>query len=198
MNDEFLQGLQSSWRGQDASLATMQARLRRQRWRPHLALGYELLGTVAVMGVGIWFALIAVRQGSLLFAMSAGVLLIAAPALALAAWLARKDSLRWEDETPESVLVLGVRRADASLKVLRLGRVHLAVIGAFVVILWVSELIGLIDARDFVVLYTLVCAATAAFYLPWLAWRQKRVIRERAMCQRLLDDLRDGEQDPGS
>jgi hypothetical protein len=195
MTDEFLEELQSSWRGQEVSLARMQAQLRRQRWRPHLALGYELLGTAAVMGVGAWFALVAVRQGSLLFALSAGVLLIAAPALGLAAWLARKDSLRWEEETPESVLILGVRRADASLKVLRLGRVHLAVIGVFVAVLWASELLGLIDARDFVMLYTLVCAVTAALYLPWLAWRQRRVMRERAQCLRLLDDLRGGEQD---
>ena len=198
MTDDFLEELQSSWRGQDVPLANVQARLRRQRWRPHLALGYELLGTAAVMGVGIWFALMAVRLGSLLFAMSAGVLLLAAPALALAAWLARKDSLRWEEETPESVLVLGVRCADASLKVIRLGRVHLAVVGAFVSVLWALELGGLLDAREFLMLYTLVCAATAAFYLPWLAWRQGRVKLERALCQRLLDDLRDGEQDRAS
>lgn len=197
MTDEFLDELQSTWRGQNVAFAHVHARLKRQRWRPHLALGFELLCAAAVIGVGAWFALMAVRHGSLLFAMSSGVLLIAAPALAVAAWLARKDSLRWEEETPESVLVLGVRRADASLKVLRLGRVHLAVVGAFVGVLWASELSGLIDARDFLVLYTWVCAAVAAFYLPWLAWRQKRLIRERAACQRLLDDLRDGEQDPG-
>jgi hypothetical protein len=194
MTDEFLEELQSSWRGQDVALAEVQARLRRQRWRPHLALGYELLCTAVVMGVGVWFALMAVRLGSLLFAMSAAVLLIAAPALALAAWLARKDTLRWEEETPESVLVSGMRRAEASLKVLRLGRVHMAVIGAFVLVLWATELGGLIDARDFVVLYTLICAAMAAFYLPWIAWREKRVNQERAECQRLLDDLRAGDR----
>ena len=121
-------------------------------------------------------------------------MLIAAPALAAAGWLARKDSLRWEEETPESVLVSGVRRADASLKVIRLGRVHLVVIAAFVVVLWASELGGLISARDFLVFYTLVCAAVAAFYLPWFAWREKRVNRERAECQRLLDDLRAGDR----
>jgi hypothetical protein len=198
MTDEFLDELQSTWRGQEVAYGDVHARLKRQRWKPHLALGYELLCAAVVIGVGIWFALTAIRQGSLLFAMSAGVLLIAAPALTVAAWLARKDSLRWEEETPESVLVLGVRRAEASLKVLRLGRVHLAVVGAFVAVLWASELIGLISARDFLVLYTLVCAAGAALYLPWLAWRQKRLNQELAVCQRLLDDLRDGEQNPRS
>jgi hypothetical protein len=190
MTDEFLEELQLSWRSQDVALADVQAQLRRQRWRPHLALGFELLGAAVTMAVGVWFALGAAKLGSLLLAMSAGVLLIAAPALAVAAWVARKDTLRWEEETPESVLVSGLHRADASLKVLRLGRVHLAVIAAFVAVLWATELGGLISARSFLVLYTLVCAATAAFYLPWIAWREKRLNQERAVCQRLLDDLR--------
>ena len=194
MADEFLEELQSSWRGQDVAFADVLARLRRQRWRPHLALGFELLGTVIAMGVGVWFALVAVQQDSLLLAMSAGIMLIAAPALAVATWIARKDSLQWEDETPESVLISGLRRADASLKVLWVGRVHLAVIAAFVAILWASELGGLINARDFLVFYTLVCAAMVAFYLPWFAWREKRVNRERAECQRLLEDLRAGDR----
>ena len=194
MTDEFLEELQSSWRDQDVAFAEVHARLRRQRWRPHLALAFEILCTAIAMGVGVWFALVAVRETSLLLAMSAGILLIAAPALAAAGWLARKDSLRWEEETPESVLVSGLRRADATLKVIRLGRVHLVVIAAFVVVLWASELGGLISARDFLVFYTLVCAAVATFYLPWFAWRQKRVSQERAKCQRLLDDLRAGDR----
>jgi len=44
--------------------------------------------------------------------------------------------------------------------------------------------------RSFLVLYTLICAATVALYLPWLAWRERRVKQERVVCQRLLDDLR--------
>ena len=190
MTDEFLEELQSSWRGQQVALADVEARLRRQRWRPHVALGLELLGTAVVMGVGVWFAVTGFRLGSLLLGMSAAILLIAAPALAVAAWLARKDTLRWEMETPETVLTAGLKRADASLKVLRLGRVHLAVIGAFVAILWATQWAGWIDATDFLVIYTLICAATAAVYLPWLAWRERRVRKERAECQRLLDDLR--------
>ncbi|HEU5134986.1 MAG TPA: hypothetical protein VFU13_07565 [Steroidobacteraceae bacterium] len=190
MTDEFLEELQSSWRGQQVAFADVHARLRRQRWRPHLALGFELTVTAVTMGVGVWFASMAVALQSLLFAMAAGVLLIAAPALAVAGWIARKDSLRWEEETPESVLTSGLRRVDASLKVIRLGRVHLGVIAAFVAALWLTELGGLISARRFLVIYTAVCAAMTAFYLPWLAWREKRLNQERAVCQRLLDDLR--------
>jgi hypothetical protein len=197
MNDEMMEELQASWRAQDVALANLQEKLRRRRWRPHLALGIELLCTAGTVGFGVWFAWMAVESGSLLFAMSAGVLLIAAPALAVAAWVARKDSMRWEDETPESVLALGLRRADASLRVLRLGRVHLAVIGAFVLVLWATELGGLINARRFLVIYSLTCAAMAALYLPWLAWRERRVSQERAECQRLLDDLREGERNSG-
>ena len=194
MTDEFFKELQSNWRGQDVALGDALSRLRRQRWRPHLALGLELLATAATMGVGVWFASMAITLQSVLFGMSAGILLIAAPALAVAAWLARKDSLHWEDETADSVLVSGIRRADASLKVLRLGRVHLWLIAAFVAVLWTLELGGLIGARDFLVLYTLMCAATAAFYLPWLAWRERRVKRDRAVCEHLLGELQAGDR----
>ena len=62
MTDEFLEELQSSWRDQDVAFAEVHARLRRQRWRPHVALGLELLGTVFAMGVGVWFALVAVQE----------------------------------------------------------------------------------------------------------------------------------------
>ena len=194
MNDEFLEELQTSWRGQDVALSDTLSRLRRQRWRPHLALGFELLATAVTMGVGLWFAWLAVPLKSLLFGVSAAILLIAAPALAVGAWLARKSTLRWEEETPETLLISGMRRADASLKVLRLGRVHLALIVAFVGVLWVLELGGLIGARSFLVIYTLICGATVALYLPWIAWREKRVNQERAVCRRLLDDLREGDR----
>jgi hypothetical protein len=197
MTDDFLAGLRSSWRSQDAELTDLLVRLRRQRWRPHLALALELLATAVTMGVGVWFATIALEQRSLLFGMSAGILLFAAPALAAMAWVARRDSLRWEEETPESVLVSGMRRAEASLKVLRLGRVHLGLIAAFVVALWAMELGGWIGARGFLVIYTLICAAIAAIYLPWLAWRRKRVERECAECRRLLEDLRAGDGEVG-
>jgi hypothetical protein len=194
MSDEFLDELQSSWRGQEVALDEALSRLRRQRWRPHLALGFELLATAVTMAVGVWFASLAIPSGSLLYGVSAAVLLIASPALAIAAWLARRTSLRWEEETPESLLVAGLRRAEASLKVMRLGRVHLALIAAFVVGLWGLELGGLISARGFLVIYTAVCATAVALYLPWLAWREKRVGQERATCQRLLADLREGDR----
>jgi hypothetical protein len=38
--------------------------------------------------------------------------LIAPPALAVTAWVARKHNLRWEEETPGSVLICGLRRVD--------------------------------------------------------------------------------------
>jgi len=74
--------------------------------------------------------------------------------------------------------------------VLRLGRVHLSVIGAFVAALWATQFAGWIDAIDFLAIYTVICAVTVALYLPWISWRERRVTAERAECRRLLDDLR--------
>ena len=50
--------------------------------------------------------------------------------------LARRQSLAWEDETPESILRIGIRRADATLRAIQIGRWHLALIAGFVVVLW--------------------------------------------------------------
>ena len=117
-------------------------RLQRARWTPHLVLGLEVLGCCLALGVGVWFAWVAAHQTEhkLLFTLSAAVLLIAAPVLGVATALARRPSLAWDDETPESILRIGIRRAEASLQAMRVGRWHVAIIAGFVALLWALQL----------------------------------------------------------
>lgn len=189
MADEFLRQLRADWHRQDAGFADVYARLRRTRWRPHWALAVQLSSAGVALGFGVWFARLAFDTRSLLFAMSAAAMLLTAPAHAIAAIIVRKDSLRWEDETPAGVLRAGLRRAEAAMRAIRVGRWHVVMILVFVAALWITEAAGLIRARWFLVLYTAMCAASVLPYALWLRWRARRAAAERAICRRLLDDL---------
>ena len=189
MADEDLLTLRAEWRRQDATFKDVYARLRRSRWQPHALFALELAGAMLSLAIGLWFAIVAVRLGSLLFALSATVMLLAMPVFVVGTVLARKHSLRWDEETPEGMLGVALRRADASLQAIRVGRWQVTIIVSFVAILWATQVIGLIDVVGFLVFYSAVSAATIIPYVLWLGRREQRLLAERAVCRRLLEDL---------
>jgi hypothetical protein len=188
MNDDFLRRLQADWQSQDNDADKVLRRLHRNRWTPHIVLGGEILVSALAFLVGLWFAWVAVHheQHGLLYALSAAVLLLAAPALCVAGVLARRPSLAWDVETPESLLNVGIRRAESSLRAIRIGRWHVAIIAAFVMTLWIAQALGFIHAIDFLILYTLVCLVVSVASWLWMRWRENRVRSEHAACIRLL------------
>jgi hypothetical protein len=192
MNDDFLDRLQADWRSQHTDVDQVLRRLRRNRWTPHIVLGAEILGCALTFLVGLWFAWIAVHdeQHRMLFTISAAALLLAVPLLCVASVMARRDSLAWDVESPESVLNVSLRRAESSLRAIRIGRWHVAILAAFVVTLWAAEALGFIDAIDFLILYTTVCAFVSVVSWVWMNRREGRVRREQAACNRLLAALR--------
>jgi hypothetical protein len=193
MTDELIRSLRSDWQSQDYDASHVLRRLRRARWMPHLVFTLEVLGCGLALGVGAWFAWSAAHQSEhkLLLALSAAVLLIAVPVLGVATALARRPSLAWDDETPESILRIGIRRADASLRAIRVGRWHVAVVAGFVALLGVLQLLKLIDAREFLVVYASVCLVVSAGSWIWMAWRVRIIRAERDACVRLLATLQD-------
>jgi hypothetical protein len=192
MSDDLIRSLQREWQAQEYAAGEVLRRLRRARWTPHLVLALEVLGCCLALGVGVWFAWVAAHQAEhkLLFTLSAAVLLIAAPALGIATAFARRPSLAWDDETPESILRIGIRRADASLKALRVGRWQVAIIAGFVALLWVLQWLKFIDALGFLYFYSSVCLAVSLGSWIWMARRTRNVRAERDACVRLLDALR--------
>lgn len=191
MNDDFIRGLQGDWQSRDQDAAKVLHRLRRARWMPHVVLGAEIVGCAFALLVGIWFAWVAAHneEHRLLFALSAAVMLITAPALCAASVMARRHSLAWDAETPDSLLRVGIRRADSSLSAIRIGRWHISIIALFVMTLWMFETMGLINAVRFLVFYTAVCLAVAVVAWLWMSSREKRLRSERAVLVRLLADL---------
>lgn len=192
MSDNFIRGLQDDWQSQDHDATEVLRRLRRTRWMPHVVLGAEILGCAFALLVGIWFAWVAAHTGEhkLLFALSAAVMLIAAPALGIASVIVRRHSLAWDAETPESVLTVGIRRAESSLSAIRIGRWHIAIIALFVTTLWMLQAIGVIHAARFLVFYTTVCLAVSVAGWLWMLSREKRLRSERAVFVRLLAALK--------
>jgi hypothetical protein len=193
MTDELIRSLQRDWQSQEYDASHVVRRLKRARWMPHLVFALEILGCCLALGVGVWFAWIAAHQSEqrLLWALSAAVLLISVPVLGIATALARRPSLAWDDETPESILRIGIRRADASLQAMRLGRWHVAVVTGFVVLLWTLQWLKLIDALEFLFLYSSVCLVVSLGSWIWMAWRTRAVRAERDACVRLLATLRE-------
>ena len=199
MSDELVSRLRREWQSQPHDSEQVLRRLRSQRWRPHLTLGLEILGCVIAMGVGVWFAWVAAHQveHQLLFGVSAAILLITAPVLAVATVLARRPALAWHDETPASVLRIGRRRAVSSLLAMRVGRWHIGVIVVFVATLWILQWLGLIDANGFLVLYSSVCLVVSLGSWVWMQWRTKAVIAEREACVSLLAMLEKADDEEG-
>jgi hypothetical protein len=193
MTDELIRRLQLVWQSQQYDASHMVRRLRRARWTPHLVFSFEILGCCLALGVGVWFAWVAAHQSEhkLLMALSAAVLLITVPLLGVATALARRPSLAWDDETPESILRIGIQRADASLRTVRVGRWHIAVVAGFVLLLGALQLLQLIDALDFLVLYASVCFVVSLGSWVWMEWRTRTLRAERDACVRLLASLRD-------
>ena len=193
MTDELIRSLQREWQAQEYDASHMVRRLRRARWRPHLVFALEVLACCIALGVGSWFAWVAVHQSEhkLLMALSAAVLLITVPLLGVATALARRPSLAWDDETPESILRIGIQRADATLRTMRVGRWHIAVVAGFVLLLGTLQLLQLIDALEFLILYTSVCLVVSLGSWVWMAWRIRTLRAERDACVRLLATLRD-------
>ena len=193
MNDEFIRGLQRDWQSHEPDVGEMLRRLRRTRWLPHVVFGLELLGYALALFVGVWFASVALRmpEHRLLFALSAAILLTTAPALGIASAMARRDSLAWGDETPESILQIGIRRANASLRIVRVGQWHLAVIAMFVALLWILQFAGWVDAFRFLVLYSLTCLVASLGSWLWMRRQSRKARAEQEACRQLLAALRE-------
>jgi len=199
MNDDFICSLQGDWQSQQHDVAKVVRRLRRNRWTPHIVLGGETLICAVALLVGLWFAWAAAHneQHQVLLALSAVVMLLTAPVLCIAIVIARRPGLAWDAETSESLLSVGIRRAESSLRAFRIGRWHIAIIAAFVITLWVLEALGFIHAIEFLIFYTVVCLAVSVVAWIWMMWRERRVRGEYAACVHLLATLQvDNDSDP--
>ena len=191
MNDDFIRELRGDWQSQALDVTSALQRVRRARWKPHLALALEMSACVFAGAVGLWFAWVAFHneQHRILFALSAAIMLTTAPAFGVANLMARFGSLAWDAESAESLLRVGVRRADASLRAVRLGHWHFWIVAVFVAVLWIAQAFGFIRAIGFLIFYTTVCLVVCAGSGLWMKRRAKQLRNERVAYLAVLAKL---------
>jgi MFS family permease len=144
----------------------------------HFALAWAVGAVVA----GIWCAFLAWQLASPWRGMLAVTLLLSAPMLAVAVFLARPRG------PSDGDLLADIHRADKSLRAVRLARAHLGVAGSYVFVLWFCQLTGYMSLREFLVFYTVAFVLAAASFLPWLQSSERQLLDERAECRRLLGE----------
>jgi hypothetical protein len=71
------------------------------------------------------------------------------------------------------------------------GRWHVAVVAVFVAVLWAFQLLELIDALEFLILYSTICLVVSLGSWIWMVWRARAVSAERDAYVRMLTDFRD-------
>ena len=89
-----------------------------------------------------------------------------------------------EGESPESLPVDRIHRADAALRIVSLGRAHVGVMSSYVVVLWLCEASGMVALKGLLVFLTFACTIVAVAYLPWLASLERQLYEIRAELQR--------------
>jgi len=149
-----------------------------------------LLIAAAAMATGIVFAYLAWTFDSFRDSVAAVLLLFTAPALAVAAILARNAPRAPDEHTPALELMERLQRLEVSLRAVQLARAHIYVGASYAVVLGISHSSGMIASRDFVLFYAAVIVVSAACYLPWTARQEARMQDQRAICRQLLGERR--------
>jgi hypothetical protein len=143
-----------------------------------IASAAALVAASLLMVAALALAYLAWRRASLPLGLTSLLLLFTAPAIVVAAVLARNQRLEPPRDAPPHALVDALSRAEVALQVIKAARAHACVFAVHALVMLISELMGLIDAPRFVIGYIAIVAASLAGYLPWLS-RQERRARDR-------------------
>ena len=197
MSDDFLKEHQAAWRAQPDEFQAVRDKLKRERWAPHRALAIQVVSAAVGIAFGVSFGAAALATGSVLYALAAVVMAVGLPGAMAIAALLRRDGFAWDDETPESLLRTGVRRADASLKAVRFAWSAPGLFAAFVIALWIGVGLGYIEQAWFAVMYTGITVFVLALTWPKIILELRRLKRERATYARLLAEYEAESSDDG-
>jgi hypothetical protein len=144
-----------------------------------------------------WLSLAAWRRLSIDHALVAVALFVAGIVVGTSVLLIRAAAPLVAAEPDIAVVFDHLHRAERSLRVLRLGRGLLSLICSAVVLFWVVEGFQMVDMMALLIPSTILCFATACFYLPWLASREPGLRAQHAAAQRRLKELKAVQLRPG-
>lgn len=144
----------------------------------------------ASLAVGVWSAFNFWKGGSVPLGIAGTVLILIAPAIAVAALLVRNDRSPAAQEVSAPLLVDSIERAEQLLRAITLARASIFIAVSYAVVLWFCQLSGMINSLRFVGSYTLVCALTSAGFLPWLNRHEKPAQADREACRARLAEFK--------
>jgi len=147
-----------------------------------------LIVAASAMAAGAWLGYQAWSLDSFRHGATAVVLLLAAPALAVAAVLSRNVAGTADEGSSPFELMERLQRLDQSLRAVQLARAHIYVGASYAVVLGICEATGLIASRELVLFYGAAIVIAAAGYLPWTSRQEARLREERATCRQLLGE----------
>lgn len=178
--------LKKLWIEQDLNITTLNRRLRYGAiyWRALSMI--SVVAAIAAVGAGSWFAMKAVRQRDLLYALSAFALLVAVPPAAVAEVRARGQGMKWHDQTPEGTIRYALRRTVITERLLRITFFNGCVLSALVTAVWICVLLGLIPKQSCIVTITGIWLGVAMGTLLWVRFKKNSNQRERERCEKLL------------
>ncbi|NEX92403.1 hypothetical protein [Caulobacter sp. 17J65-9] len=190
MADDFLDEARRNWRAQDAEIEGVTARLRRDLAFQRLMQGGEFVAAVIAVAAGVGFAWMGVVQGDARLIVAAAVLLVLLPLLTWAAWRVRRQEPRWAEDEPVGVVEHMLARVEATRRLMSLALWQAWTLVGTVAAMWAVTLFGrgAVDAGLWIVTAALLASAAAA--AGWAVWRERGLKRERANCERLLEELR--------
>jgi hypothetical protein len=148
----------------------------------------------AAAAAGIVCAYLASTRASLPLGVTAVVLLLAAPPVAVVGLLARNSTPWPPDLIRVDRLIDGMHHADSTLRMIRMTRAHVGVAAASAFLAWACEGLELTDFRTFALCLTVLVAIAAAGYLPWLARQEQLVQQQRMVLRRQLDAISTAEK----
>jgi hypothetical protein len=190
MADDFLDEARRNWLAQDAEIEGVSTRLRRDLAFQRLMQGGEFAAAGVAVAAGVGFAWMGVARGDARLIVAAAVLLVLLPLLTWAAWRVRRQEPRWADDEPAGVVEQMLAQVDATRRLMSLALWQAWTLAGTVAAMWAVTLFGrgAVDAGLWIVTAALLASAAAA--AGWAVWRERGLRRERACCERLLEELR--------
>jgi hypothetical protein len=153
---------------------------------PSLLIGAALGAAVAgaVLAVAAW------QAHSMSLGLCGAALLLACPALAVAASPMNFGPVVAVDDILHPATTDRLHQTDRFLLAVR-GTRAVALMGlSYAIVLWICQITGMFGARRFVAYYSLLSIAAVAIYFPWLSRPERTALAVRAELLHRLREFR--------
>lgn len=190
MTDHMLEELRRDWAGRDSEAQSPQLThpypQEQARWS--LLVSFDIAQAIIGLICSVLFLYLGIRMQAPVFYIGAGMLSAAG---VLAGWSAieKRQALRWEIETAESVLKWRLKKSQLSLFAIHLCRAQAALVIVGAAILWFVPPVPETEYLPFNLVFTCAALVAGVAAILWCD-RRARVLRDQAeRAQTMLAEL---------